>query len=260
MDWDDEAIETASGNLNDFGERVTLIHEGFSSLKTTLEEQNIREADGFLFDLGLSSMQLGSKERGFSFQEDAPLDMRMDKRKQTTAGDLVNNLPAGELVNILRLYGEERWARKIVSAILREREIGPIAGTRQLAEIIRSSVPPFYRRGPVHPATKTFQALRIAVNMELEHLETAIKEAAGHLKRGGRICVISFHSLEDRIVKTAFRDMERGCLCPPRIPYCVCNLKKSVTILTRKPIRPSSSEIISNPRARSAKLRVAEKV
>ena len=260
MDWDIEAIETASENLKDFGARVTLIREDFSSLKTTLEERNIPEADGFLFDLGLSSMQLGSRERGFSFQEDAPLDMRMDKRKQTTAYDLVNKLPARELVDILRLYGEERWARKIVSALMRERENGPITGTRQLAEMIGSAVPPFYRRGPIHPATKTFQALRIAVNMELEHLETAIKDAVGHLKHGGRICVISFHSLEDRIVKGAFRDMERGCLCPPRIPYCICGLKQSLMILTRKPVRPSSSEIISNPRARSAKLRVAEKV
>ena len=260
MDWDNEAIETASENLKDFGARVTLIREDFSSLKTTLEERNIPEADGFLFDLGLSSMQLGSRERGFSFQEDAPLDMRMDKRKQTTAYDLVNKLPARELVDILRLYGEERWARKIVSALMRERENGPITGTRQLAEMIGSAVPPFYRRGPIHPATKTFQALRIAVNMELEHLETAIKDAVGHLKHGGRICVISFHSLEDRIVKGAFRDMERGCLCPPRIPYCICGLKQSLMILTRKPVRPSSSEIISNPRARSAKLRVAEKV
>jgi len=144
--------------------------------------------------------------------------------------------------------------------MMREREKGPIAGTRQLADMISSAVPPFYRRGPIHPATKTFQALRIAVNMELEYLGAAIKDAVGHLKHGGRICVISFHSLEDRIVKGAFRDMERGCLCPPRIPYCVCGLEKSLMILTRKPIRPSSSEIISNPRARSARLRVAEKV
>ncbi len=260
FDWDHEAIEIASENLKEFGARVTLIREDFSSLKTILDELKIREVDGFLFDLGLSSMQLASKERGFSFQEDTALDMRMDRRKKIMASDLVNKLPAEELVKILKVYGEERWAKRIISAILRERKIEPVTSTRRLSDIVRSAVPHSYRAGRIHPATKTFQALRIAVNRELDLLDTAIKDAVGYLKTGRRIGVISFHSLEDRIVKKAFRTMERGCTCPPRIPYCVCGFKKSVTVLTRKPIRPSASEIINNPRARSAKFRVAERV
>jgi 16S rRNA (cytosine1402-N4)-methyltransferase len=260
FDWDQEAIEIASENLKEFGARVTLFREDFSSLRTVLDELKIREVDGFLFDLGLSSMQLASKERGFSFQEDTALDMRMDLRKKITASDLVNKLPERELVKILKVYGEERWARRIVSAILREREKEPVTSTRRLSDIVCSAVPHSYRAGRIHPATRTFQALRIAVNRELDLLDTAIKDAVGYLKTGRRIGVISFHSLEDRIVKEAFRTMERGCTCPPRIPYCVCGFKKSITVLTRKPIRPSASEIINNPRARSAKFRVAERV
>ena len=260
IDWDEEAIEIASENLKDFGTRVTLISEGFSSLRTILEGLSIREADGFIFDLGLSSMQVGSKERGFSFQEDSLLDMRMDRRKETTASDLVNRLPEKELVKILKLYGEERFARRIVSAILRERVRGPVTTTRQLSDIICSAVPYAYRTGRIHPATRTFQALRIAVNSELEHLDTYIQDAVEYLKTGGRICVISFHSLEGRIVKESFRSMEKGCICPPRFPYCVCGFKQSLKVLTRKPVRPSSTEINNNPRSRSANLRVAEKL
>ena len=260
IDWDQEAIGIASENLKGFGARVTLVREDFSSLKTVLDELKIREVDGFLFDLGLSSVQLASKERGFSFQEDSPLDMRMDRRKEVMASDLINKLPARDLVRILKVYGEERWAGRIVSGILRERDKGPITMTRQLSTIVCSAIPHAYRAGRIHPATKTFQALRIAVNRELDPLDTAIKDAVGYLKTGGRICVISFHSLEDRIVKEVFRTLERGCTCPPRIPYCVCGFRKSITVLTRKPIRPSASEINNNPRARSAKLRVAERV
>ena len=259
IDWDDAAIKLAAENLKGFGERVTLIREDFSSIKTILERLDINEADGFLFDLGLSSVQLESPDRGFSFQTDSPLDMRMDRRINTTASDLVNELSGDELTKILKEYGEEKWARRIVSAILKERRNGPVTTTRQLADIVCSAVPRDYRPGRIHPATKTFQALRIAVNGELEHLHRAIKDAIRHLRRGGRICVISFHSLEDRIVKVTFRSMEKGCICPPRIPCCVCGLKKEITVLTRKPIRPSSTETISNPRARSAKLRVAER-
>ena len=259
IDWDDAAIKLAAENLKGFGERVTLIREDFSSIKTILERLDINEADGFLFDLGLSSVQLESPDRGFSFQTDSPLDMRMDRRINTTASDLVNELSGDELTKILKEYGEEKWARRIVSAILKERRNGPVTTTRQLADIVCSAVPRDYRPGRIHPATKTFQALRIAVNGELEHLHRAIKDAIRHLRRGGRICVISFHSLEDRIVKVTFRSMEKGCICPPRIPCCVCGLKKEITVLTRKPIRPSSTETISNPRARSARLRVAER-
>lgn len=245
IDWDEAAIGIASENLKAFSGRVTLIREDFSAIKTILEELNIRigEVDGFLFDLGLSSIQLGTAGRGFSFQEDSPLDMRMDIRKPTRASDLVNKLPGKELERTIKTYGEERWAKRIVSAILRERGRRPIATTRQLADIVCSAVPYSYRRGRIHPATRTFQALRIAVNRELEHLDSAIKDAVGHLRKGGRICVISFHSLEDRIVKGTFRGLKNG-----------------VSILTRKPIRPSAVEILNNPRSRSARLRVAEKL
>ena len=202
-------------------------------------------------------MQVDSEERGFSFRRTA-LDMRMDMRKETTAADLVNNLEAGELVRILREYGEEKWAKRIVSAIVRERNKEAITTTLRLADIVCSAIPHTYRPDRIHPATRTFQALRITVNRELDLIDKAIKDAISHLKRGCRICVISFHSLEDRIVKQTFRTIEKGCICPPRIPYCVCGLKKEITVLTRKPIRPSATEIISNPRSRSARLRVAE--
>jgi len=260
IDWDEAAIAAASENLKEFGTRVTFVREDFSSIKRILEDLDIREVDGVLMDLGLSSIQLGSVERGFSFQMEGPLDMRMDRRKTTTAADLVNTLPPEELIRIIKTYGEERWAKRIAAAILEGRKKGPITTTRQLADIISSAVPPYYRFGRIHPATKTFQALRIAVNRELERLDIAIKDAVGFLKKGGRICVISFHSLEDRIVKETFRSMEKGCICPRGTPYCVCGLKKTVTVLTRRPITPSFAEITTNPRARSAKLRVAEKI
>ena len=260
IDWDDEALKIASENLMEFGARVTLIRGDFKSIKTILEDLEINKVDGFVFDLGLSSIQLGSKDRGFSFREDSPLDMRMDRVKKTTASDLVNKLPAKELENIIRVYGEERYARRIVSAILREKTKGPIHTTRQLADIISTAVPHTYRTRHINPATKTFQALRIAVNKELEHLDKAIKDAVGNLNRGGRICVISFHSLEDRIVKETFRTLEKGCICPPRTPICICGLKKSVTVLTRKPVQASPAEVARNPRARSAKMRAAEKL
>ncbi len=260
IDWDGKAIETARENLKIFGSRVTYVHDDYSSVGSILDDIKISETDGFLFDLGLSSMQVDSPERGFSFRYDAPLDMRMDTRKETTAAEIVNNLDEGRLVQILKEFGEERWARRIVSAIVRERVKGAINTTGQLAEIVRSAVPHPYSTGRIHPATRTFQALRIAVNRELELIDKAIRDAIRHLKKGGRICVISFHSLEDRIVKQTFRSMEKGCICPPRIPYCVCGLKKEVTVLTRKPIRPSSAEITNNPRSGSARLRAAERL
>jgi len=260
IDWDNQAIETARENLKEFGDRITFIREDYSSIGSILDNMNINEADGFLFDLGLSSMQVDSPERGFSFRQDSPLDMRMDTRKETTAAELVNDLDAAELVKIIKEFGEERWARRIVSAIVRERSRAAITTTGQLADIVCSAIPHSYRPERIHPATKTFQALRIAVNRELDYIDKAIKDAIMHLKKGCSICVISFHSLEDRIVKQTFRRMEKGCICPPRIPYCICGLKKEITILTRKPIRPSSTEIINNPRSGSARLRAAEKI
>ncbi|MDD5434225.1 MAG: 16S rRNA (cytosine(1402)-N(4))-methyltransferase RsmH [Nitrospira sp.] len=260
FDWDEQAIEAASECLKEFASRVTLVHEGFPSFNTTLENLGISEVDGMVFDLGLSSIQIDSQERGFSFREDSQLDMRMDRRNKTTAADLVNRLDADDLIKILRVYGEERYSRSIVHAIVHERIKEAITSTARLADIVRSAVPPHYRFGRIHPATKTFQALRISVNNELEYIDATIRAAAGYLKSGGRICIISFHSLEDRIVKGVFRDMEKPCICPPRIPYCVCGLKSTVKVLTRKPVTPSESEITANPRARSAKLRVAEKL
>ena len=260
IDWDNQAIETARENLKEFGDRITFIREDYSSIGSILDNMNISEADGFLFDLGLSSMQVDSPERGFSFRQDSPLDMRMDTRKETTAAELVNDLDAAELVKIIKEFGEERWARRIVSAIVRERSRAAITTTGQLSEIVCSAIPHSHRPDRIHPATKTFQALRIAVNRELDYIDKAIKDAIMHLKKGCSICVISFHSLEDRIVKQTFRRMEKGCICPPRIPYCICGLKKEITILTRKPIRPSSTEIINNPRSGSARLRAAERV
>ncbi len=260
IDWDSTAIETARENLREFGDRVTFIREDYSSIGSVLDEMKIRETDGILFDLGLSSMQVDSPERGFSFRYDSPLDMRMDRRKQTTAAELANNLDAGELAHILKVFGEERWAGRIASAIVRERGRGAITTTGRLAEVVSSAVPHSFRPARIHPATKTFQAFRIAVNRELDHIDKAIKDAVRHLKKGCRICVISFHSLEDRIVKQTLRSMEKGCICPPRIPYCICGLKKEITVLTRKPIRPSPAEIISNPRSGSARLRAAERI
>ncbi|MBI5193786.1 MAG: 16S rRNA (cytosine(1402)-N(4))-methyltransferase RsmH [Nitrospirae bacterium] len=260
FDWDEQAIEIASENLQAFSNRVTLVHEGFPSFKATLENSGISEVDGMVFDLGLSSIQIDSQERGFSFREDSPLDMRMDRRMNTTAADLVNNLNAEKLIKIITVYGEERYARNIVHALIRERDKEAITSTSKLADIVRSAVPPSYRFGRIHPATKTFQALRIAVNNELEGLDKIIRDAVGYLKSGGRICIISFHSLEDRIVKNTFRNLEKPCICPPRIPYCVCGMKSKLSILTRKPVVPSDAEIAANPRSRSAKLRVAEKI
>lgn len=260
FDWDEQAIAIASENLQAFTNRVTLVHEGFPSFKTTFENLRLSEVDGMVFDLGLSSIQIDSQERGFSFREDSPLDMRMDRRNNTTAADLVNKLDAEQLIKILKVYGEERYARSIVHAVIRERGKDSITSTAKLADIVRSAVPPSYRFGRIHPATKTFQALRIAVNNELDDLDKIIRDAVGYLKSGGRICVISFHSLEDRIVKDVFRSMEKPCICPPRIPYCVCGLKSTLKVITRKPVTPSDAEIAANPRARSAKLRVAEKV
>lgn len=260
FDWDEQAIAIASENLQAFTNRVTLVHEGFPSFKTTFENLRLSEVDGMVFDLGLSSIQIDSQERGFSFREDSPLDMRMDRRNNTTAADLVNKLDAEQLIKIFKSYGEERYARSIVHAIIRERGKDSITSTAKLADIVRSAVPPSYRFGRIHPATKTFQALRIAVNNELDDLDKMIRDAVGYLKSGSRICVISFHSLEDRIVKDVFRSMEKPCICPPRIPYCVCGLKSTLKVITRKPVTPSDAEIAANPRARSAKLRVAEKV
>ncbi len=259
IDQDAEAVTKARKNLAAFADRVSIIQGNFTALKAILETLHISHIDGIIFDLGVSSMQLNDPGRGFSFMAEGPLDMRMNQTSAVQATDLVNTLSAAELETIIRTYGEERWARRIARAIVEQRRLQPIRTTTELSRIICAAIPARPSPPAIHPATRTFQALRIAVNDELNNLQHALDESLAVLHSGGRICVISFHSLEDRVVKQTFRRWEKGCICPPRMPRCECGHKPKITILTRKPIIPSQDEIRNNPRARSAKLRVAEK-
>jgi 16S rRNA (cytosine1402-N4)-methyltransferase len=261
LDQDAQAIEIANQRLEPFGERVTLVHSNFSQLKAVLKALNVDKVDGILADLGVSSLQLDSQDRGFSFRFDAPLDMRMDSgSNDPTAADLLATLSQDEIANIIYRFGEERFSRRIARRIVERREAGePIETTKQLAELVERSV----KRSPkdkIHPATRTFQALRIEVNHETEVLERFIADAVDLLKIDGRLAIITFHSLEDRIVKQAFQKLSGKCFCPPRIPQCVCGARKEVEILTRKPLIPGSEETEENPRARSAKLRAVRKI
>lgn len=255
FDRDPAALALAESNLAAYADRVTLIHSSYHELVSHLNKQNWHSVDGILIDLGLSSMQLDSPERGFSFRYDAPLDMRFDPGQPFSAFDLVNESTAEELAEIIFRYGDERFSRKIASAIIKNR---PLASTQELAELIKRVVP--YTKSKIHPATRTFQALRIAVNNELEALEDFLPAALEVLKPGGRLAVIAFHSLEDRIVKQVFRQESRDCICPPEIPICVCGHQARIKEISRRPIVPEDSEIDANPRARSAKLRAAEKI
>lgn len=257
IDQDEEILKIAEGRLKRFGERVRLMHGNFSDIKGIMKDE---KADGILFDLGVSSYQLEDKERGFSFMSDAPLDMRMDKKAETTAADIINSSSERELSDIIFKYGEERFAKRIASFIVREREKKAITTTLQLSNIITKAIPARFRPRDIHPATRTFQALRIAVNHELEILERSLLDAVDILKPKGRMCVISFHSLEDRIAKRTFQRLEKGCICPSKIPICQCGIKPSVRIITKKPVIPAEEEINANPRSRSAKLRTAEKL
>ncbi len=254
LDVDPQALALARKTLAPYGERARLMQASYDSLTETLREVGWQEVDGILLDLGLSSMQLDTPERGFSFQHDAPLDMRFDPASPTTAADLVNSLPEDELADLIYDYGEERASRRIARAIVRAR---PLQTTLQLAAVIESVLP---RRGRIHPATQTFQALRIAVNQELDRVDTFLPQAVAALKSGGRLAIISFHSLEDRIVKEYFRRESRDCICPPRQPICTCGHIATLKEISRKPITPGEAEIEANPRARSAKLRVVEKL
>lgn len=245
IEWDEKAIEEAAKRLNPFGTRASLMRENYSRLPEILNSAGIDSVDGILLDLGLSSLQLNEKERGFSFREEGPLDMRMDQRERWTAADLVNGLPCEALERILLDYGEERWARRIARAIVLEREKGPIQTTRALSRIIYGAIPKRYQSRRIDPATKTFQALRIKVNGELENLKAMLESGWKVLRKGGRICILSFHSLEDRMVKEAFRKLEK---------------EGKMRILTRRPLKPSEEEGKNNPRARSAKLRCAERL
>lgn len=254
LDVDPQALALARKTLAPYGERTRLLQASYDTLAETLREIGWDKVDGILLDLGLSSMQLDTPERGFSFRQDAPLDMRFDPASLTTAADLVNSLSQDELADLIYRYGEERASRRIAQAIVKAR---PLQTTRQLAAVIEAVLP---RKGRIHPATRTFQALRIAVNEELERLENVLPQAVAALKSGGRLAIISFQSLEDRIVKEYFRRESRDCICPPRQPVCTCEHKAALNVISRKPMIPGEAEIAANPRARSAKLRVAEKL
>lgn len=260
LDRDAAALAAAQNNLAEFGDRVILRQGNFSDMGVHLDQLGINSLDGILLDLGVSSHQLDSPERGFSFREDGPLDMRMNPTEGVSAATVVAEAQADELKRIFRDYGEERWAGKIARAIVADREKTPFVSTLQLAEMISRVVPA--GKGPqrIHPATRVFQALRIHVNGELDSLRAALDTAWLRLKSGGRLVVISFHSLEDRMVKRAFRALAAGCICPPRLAVCACGQKPSVRVLTRKAVRASEDETDSNPRARSAVLRAIEKL
>lgn len=259
MDIDPQALNLARQRLSEYGARVVIVQASYTTLGDQLKALHWPPVEGILLDLGASSMQFDTPERGFSFQVDAPLDMRFDPRNPTSAADLVNNLPERELADLIFRYGEERHSRKVARAIVKAR---PIYSTGQLAKIISEAVTSGRRRSRdhLHPATRTFQALRIAVNRELEALESCLPQAVSALAPGGRLAIIAFHSLEDRIVKQYFRQESRDCICPPDQPVCTCEHVAVLKEITRRPIRPQDAEIDRNPRSRSARLRVAEKL
>lgn len=260
FDRDAEALAAASRRLSPFEGRVRLFHANFTRLSEILAEESIEAVDGMVLDLGVSSHQLDTPERGFSFQQDAPLDMRMDTASGMTAADLVNTLAEQELERIIRDFGEERWARRIAAAIVTKRREAPVLTTLQLAGIVSRAIPRAKWEARLHPATRTFQAIRIAVNGELESLAKVLGDAVEALAPGGRLAVISFHSLEDRIVKTAFNELAQGCVCLKGVPRCVCGRVPVVKKLTGKPVTAGPGEIANNLRSRSAKLRAVEKL
>ena len=258
VDQDAAAIEAASERLKEYSDRVTIIRNNYCNAIEQLTEDGIKEFDGILLDLGVSSYQLDAAERGFSYRYDAPLDMRMDQRQELTASDIVNGYSESELYRIIRDYGEEKFAKNIAKHIVIARGKGRIETTSQLDEIIHAAIPAKMRTGG-HPAKQTFQAIRIECNQELKVLENSLDEMIKALKPGGRFCIITFHSLEDRIVKSAFKRNENPCTCPPEFPVCVCGKKPLGKVITRKPIIPSDRELEENSRSKSAKLRVFER-
>ena len=259
IDRDQAAIDAAQVRLAPWLDRVTLVRSNFSELGEILSGAGVSGADGMLFDLGVSSPQLDDASRGFSYMQDAPLDMRMDTAAPLTAYEVVNTWPQEELRRILYEYGEERYAPAIAKAIVRARETAPVKTTLELVEIIKGAMPPAALREKQHPAKRSFQAIRIAVNGELDALSPMLRAAVDGLNPGGRLAVITFHSLEDRIVKRTLAEQARGCTCPPEFPVCVCGKKPRIRLVNRKPITADQAELADNPRARSAKLRVAEK-
>ena len=260
IDQDEAAIEAAGERLQEFGDRVTIIRSNYCNMKKELQKIGITSVDGITLDLGVSSFQLDNAERGFTYREDVPLDMRMDQRGSRTARDIVNTYTENELYRVLRDYGEEKFAKKIARNICTARSEKPIETTGELIELIKQSIPMKMRAVGGHPAKKTFQAIRIELNQELEVLRNSLDDMIELLNDGGRICIITFHSLEDRIVKTIFKRNENPCTCPPDFPVCVCGKMSMGKVITRKPILPNEEEIAENKRSKSAKLRVFERI
>ena len=260
IDQDAAAIEAAGARLSDFGEKVTIIRSNYCEMKSRLHEIGIDKVDGIVLDLGVSSYQLDTAERGFSYRTDAPLDMRMDQRQKMTAKDIVNDYSEMELFRVIRDYGEERFAKNIAKHIVAEREKASIETTGQLVEIIRHSIPMKIQKTSGHPAKRTFQAIRIELNHELDVLRDSLDDMIDLLNVGGRLCIITFHSLEDRIVKSSFQKNENPCICPSNFPVCVCGNVSKGKVITRKPILPGAEELEENSRSKSAKLRIFERI
>ncbi len=260
LDWDEAAVARTAERLKSYGSRVILEKASFAGLPEVAARHGIAQADGIVVDLGVSSFQLDDPARGFSFSQDGPLDMRMDQEKTMTAADLVNSLPERELADLIFRLGEEKWSRRIARAIVRRREEQSFSRTGELAGLVAAAVPPTKDSRRIHPATRTFQALRLAVNGELETLRNFIPRAFELLRTGGRLCVVAFHSLEDRIVKEQFREWGKSCRCPADVLRCQCEGRPLAKLLTRKPLRPDETEAAANPRARSARLRALERL
>lgn len=259
IDQDTDALKAATERLKIFEDKFVPVHRNFSEIETVLDELGIKKIDGLLLDLGVSSFQLDEAERGFSYMNDGKLDMRMNQSDTLTAYDIVNTYSERKLTSIINEYGEENWANRIAKFIIEARTEKPIETTFELVEVIKKAIPAAARKDGPHPAKRTFQAIRIEVNNELKIIEQTIEATVKRLNKGGRIAIITFHSLEDRIVKTAYKNLAQGCTCPPEFPVCICGGKPKVKIISKKPILPSDEEVEMNPRARSAKLRVAEK-
>lgn len=260
IDQDDQALEAAKERLKEFKDKIIFVKSNFKQLKDIVYNHGYTNVDGIVFDLGVSSPQLDQEDRGFSYKYDSPLDMRMDQDSDYTAEILINTLPEDKIANIIYQYGEEKFSRRIASLIVKYREAKPIQTTGELVDIIKEAIPAPARRTGPHPAKRTFQAIRIAVNDELNVFEEAVHDAIDVLGHGGRVSVITFHSLEDRICKKSFTEHAQGCICPPDFPICTCGREPEIKIITKKPILPSEEELEENPRARSAKLRIAEKL
>ncbi|HQL37499.1 MAG TPA: 16S rRNA (cytosine(1402)-N(4))-methyltransferase RsmH [Bacillota bacterium] len=260
IDQDSNAIDAAKRRLEAYKDNVVIVRDNFRNIKAIALQKGFKEVDGILLDIGVSSHQLDEKERGFSYMHDGPLDMRMDTESSLNASDIVNNISEQELIRILRDYGEEKWAVRIAKFIAEERKNSRIDTTFKLVDIIQRAIPAAARRDGGHPAKRTFQALRIAVNDELQVLEEALIDAARLLKPGGRLVVITFHSLEDRIVKKIFNNMEKPCTCPPQLPVCACGKEPLLRVITKKPVTAGEEELKTNTRSKSAKLRAAERV